>query len=153
MGKPEQPYSPSYGHTNILCKQILHTKHKVFFADEFTEGVNIKWGTFSMWTNTMGKRDSMFSFKVTTQKWIIVPKWVSVKMDFFNGTLKYLYCCVLMVTLIFLPPSLARVRFRFVIISRASSLAIFLTRSSVMYLTPAWPPVDAKRNHKHWPNI
>lgn len=118
----------------------------VFFANELTEGVNFEWGTFSMWTNTMGKRDSMFSFKVTTQKWIIVPKWVSVKMDFFNGTLKYLYCCVLMVTLIFLPPSLARVRFRFVIISRASSLAIFLTRSSVMYLTPAWPPVDAKRN-------
>lgn len=49
MGKPEQPYSPSYGHTNILCKQKLHTKHiGIFFADELTEGVNFEWGTFSM---------------------------------------------------------------------------------------------------------
>lgn len=152
MGKPEQPYSPSYGHTNILCKQKLHTKHKGIFCRWINRRSQF-WMRDIFYVNTMGKKDSMFSFKITTQKWIIVPKWVSVKMDFFNGTLKYLYCCVLMVTLIFLPPSLARVRFRFVIISRASSLAIFLTRSSVMYLTPAWPPVDAKRNHKHWPNI
>lgn len=49
MGKPEQPYSPSYGHTNVLCKQKLHTKHiGIFFADELTEGVNFEWGTFSM---------------------------------------------------------------------------------------------------------